>query len=1010
MIEKRKRVFIIESDKTLACIYKIFLEENGYEFAGKALDIESAREIIKKSQEIDLVLLDIDTTDNIMDNVILSVELYEQYDIITIYILYEVNQEELDVLIGANYYGYIKIPVQSKIFKLSIEFALKKHEYEQKHFIEHKILNNINLGVITFNLEGDIIFYNSIAYEIFNIEYESSIFNIIKDDYFKITNDFLTTLLGIKQKEIILEKNNKKYKLLFSIYNVKKSSPVIYCFIQELVSNYKSSSLYNADLSFKKILNSISEGIFIINRELKLVDYNDIGKMFFLATLEKNISIGSHVSDIFYFLSPSQMKEITKSILVAFNGVSHSFIYNVKIKNANFYFKIKLIPFTSNNSSDKTDLIIISILNKTTEKLFELQVNELETEVKPLFDSSFQRFYLCDLDFKIISFNKSAFDTILKEFNHKLKKGDSILDFVPKEIGIKKFREYFKRTLNYEHISFKVKIENENVGEYWNETHMDPVVNSKGEIHEVLIWTIDITEQEKNIQALRESEARYSLIANGANDGLWDWDLRTNKVYLSPRWKALLGYKDEELHNKYGIHDKLIHPDDKKRHEETLRKYFLGEIDKYVNEIRLQHKKGHYIWVIERGVVLRDENGKVVRMAGSITDITKQKQIEAQLKNAYSQLIKERQMFIDANIVIFKLAINKEVTINYITKNVRQILGYDASDITKNQISIHKLIHPKDLFTYKRILVKIKNLKNNGLELPPLRIRTVKGLYIWIKAYISILNKNTDHTELQGHFMDVTEIIEARKILTQRQKTMLDFIANANDAIIGINKELKIIDTNNKTLEYFTEKNNKIINKPISEFLIENLEGLSWQDILKETQDKKANLYTFKAKKDNGKEFFVECTINPISTNNTENYYLIIRDITKRKTLELDIIKSRNRYKALINAIPDLFFVMDRNGNYIDYKADKSSPLYEDPDIIVGKNLRDFFTSEEKVNEILNKIKETLKTGKVTIVKYEMRSKIGLRKFEARISKYDDDKILSIVRDITNDQLANNIK
>ena len=214
------------------------------------------------------------------------------------------------------------------------------------------------------------------------------------------------------------------------------------------------------------------------------------------------------------------------------------------------------------------------------------------------------------------------------------------MNFVPKEMGVDGFREMFKKAMNYEHAFFKLKV-NSPLGEYWNETHLDPILNAKGEITRILIWTIDITEQEKNVQALQESQKRYSLIANGANDGLWDWDLRTNKIYLSPRWKNLLGYKEDEISNKFGIHDKLIHPEDRDRCEEELQKYLNGEIDIYSVEIRLKHKSGNYIWVLERGFAQRDENGKPVRIAGSITDISEQKNIEEKLRNANKQLLEE---------------------------------------------------------------------------------------------------------------------------------------------------------------------------------------------------------------------------------------------------------------------------------------------------------------------------------------------------------------------------------
>ncbi len=140
------------------------------------------------------------------------------------------------------------------------------------------------------------------------------------------------------------------------------------------------------------------------------------------------------------------------------------------------------------------------------------------------------------------------------------------------------------------------------------------------------------TEREDALRALRESEERYSLALRGANDGLWDWNVLTGKVYFSPRWKSMIGYQEHELADDFAEWNVRLHPDDRERAEKTIADHFEGRTPLYELEHRLRHKNGTYRWILARGVSLRDAEGRPTRMAGSHTDITARKQTEEALR------------------------------------------------------------------------------------------------------------------------------------------------------------------------------------------------------------------------------------------------------------------------------------------------------------------------------------------------------------------------------------------
>ncbi|MBM4147414.1 MAG: PAS domain S-box protein, partial [Nitrospira sp.] len=136
---------------------------------------------------------------------------------------------------------------------------------------------------------------------------------------------------------------------------------------------------------------------------------------------------------------------------------------------------------------------------------------------------------------------------------------------------------------------------------------------------------------EKKTEALRESEERYALAAQGANDGLWDWNLKTNEIYFSPRWKSMSGYNNNEIGNSSNDWFTLVHPDDVDNLKNAITAHLKEPNAPIENEHRIKHKDGTYLWMLCRGMAVIDKTGKVVRMAGSQTDITARKKMEEQL-------------------------------------------------------------------------------------------------------------------------------------------------------------------------------------------------------------------------------------------------------------------------------------------------------------------------------------------------------------------------------------------
>ncbi|MBM4124858.1 MAG: PAS domain S-box protein, partial [Nitrospira sp.] len=142
----------------------------------------------------------------------------------------------------------------------------------------------------------------------------------------------------------------------------------------------------------------------------------------------------------------------------------------------------------------------------------------------------------------------------------------------------------------------------------------------------------DITERKRAEEDLRVSEERWELACLGSNDGIWDWDIPAGTVFYSSRWKAMRGRAEHEVTDSLDEWKQHIHPDDLDRVMQRVAAHFAGETPIIAEEYRVRRKDGSWMWVSDRGLVLRDETGTPVRMAGSETDITERKQAEASLQ------------------------------------------------------------------------------------------------------------------------------------------------------------------------------------------------------------------------------------------------------------------------------------------------------------------------------------------------------------------------------------------
>jgi len=207
-------------------------------------------------------------------------------------------------------------------------------------------------------------------------------------------------------------------------------------------------------------------------------------------------------------------------------------------------------------------------------------------------------------------------------------------------------------------------------------------------------------------------QERYELAINGSREGLWDWNLYTNELYLSPRWKEILGYQDDELKNEFASFENNIHPHDFSNVMDSVKKHFSSQDNGIDLIIRMKHKDGHYKWIHDKGKAVFNKDGKPTRMVGfhsDVDDFMKAKKRLSLLEHAYENtndaifIVDTKTFnFIDANTVSsIQLGYSNQELLNMSTLDIKHNM-YDISALEDRleQIKRHGTILFKD--THKR--------------------------------------------------------------------------------------------------------------------------------------------------------------------------------------------------------------------------------------------------------------------------------------------------------------------
>lgn len=303
------------------------------------------------------------------------------------------------------------------------------------------------------------------------------------------------------------------------------------------------------------------------------------------------------------------------------------------------------------DESPEGNWLLCACRDQTAQKAARDELLDARARLQAVLDAATEISIIAtDLDGTITVFNRGAEWMLAYDANEMIGKQTPSIIHLPAEVeargrelseqcgrpieGFDVFVEHVKRSTHEEREWTYVRKDGQHIPVTLLVTAMR---DAYGSITGYLGIAKDLTEAKRAEAALRVSEERYQVAVQGSSDGIWDWNILTNEMYYSPRFKKLLGYEDHEIENVFASLTSRLHPDDKHGVAAAVEAH-LAKKTPYDVEYRLCTKTGQYRWFRARGQAVWNDQALPVRMAGSITDITEKKTAEQALADAAAEL------------------------------------------------------------------------------------------------------------------------------------------------------------------------------------------------------------------------------------------------------------------------------------------------------------------------------------------------------------------------------------
>ncbi|MEY4749434.1 MAG: hypothetical protein RIQ60_1648 [Pseudomonadota bacterium] len=332
----------------------------------------------------------------------------------------------------------------------------------------------------------------------------------------------------------------------------------------------------------------------------------------------------------------------------------------------------------------------------------------------------------------------------------------------------------------------------------WLRTSKVALKDAHGEVIGVLGLYDDITEHKRTEAALRASEERLDLALRAGNDGLWDWDMQTQAVYLSPRWKSMLGYHEDELENAFSVWERLVDDEGRARTMALIGDCIAGRAEGFSVEFRMRHKEGHWVDILSRAKLIRDTlQQQPLRMVGTHVDISARKRIESRLRRSEALLAEAQKI---AHLGSWRLDARRE-TFEW-SDEVYRIFGRRRDEFEPTVQGFRASVHPDDLPSTRQAAdAAVAERRPYAIDL---RILRPDGATRWIHLdAVPVFDSAGQLLTMSGVVQDITERKLSELALRESEQRFKDYTDSSSDWFWEMSSDLRF--------SYFSERNAQVL-------------------------------------------------------------------------------------------------------------------------------------------------------------------------------------------------------